>query len=99
MGRLCRSARSGSRGAGTEKRIQVERGLGDDQSPRGMWGDLDPWLALLWSSLLKLKPLPSGTMIDDTPRLESALFVMTPVAITASDGGASITAGAGLMRI
>lgn len=58
-----------------------------------MWGDLDPWLASLWSSLLKLRPLPSGTVIDDTPRLEPALFTVTPVAGTASDGNASIAAG------
>eukprot|EP00752_Nemacystus_decipiens_P004323 g3948.t1 len=70
----------------------VERGLGDDQSPRGMWGDLDPWLASLWSCLLKLKPLPSGTVVDDTPRLEPALFAMTPVAVAASDCNATIAA-------
>lgn len=88
--------RSGSRGpARHPKRGQVERGLGDDQSPRGMWGDLDPWLASLWSSLLQLKPLPSGTVIDDTPRLEPALFAMTPVAVTASGGNTSIAAGVG----
>eukprot|EP00903_Cladosiphon_okamuranus_P014088 g13095.t1 len=70
----------------------VGRGLGDDQSPRGMWGDLDPWLASLWSSLLKLKPLPGGTVIDDTPRLEPASFAVTPVAVAASDGNASLAA-------
>lgn len=78
------------------KRRQVERGLGDDQSPRGMWGDLDPWLASLCSSLLRLKPLPSGTVIDDTLRLEPPLFAMTPVAVAAGDGDhTSIAAGGG----
>lgn len=56
----------------------VPRGLGDDQSPRGMWGDLDPWMVSLWSSLLELKPLPPGTIVDDTPRLEPAAFTITP---------------------
>eukprot|EP00903_Cladosiphon_okamuranus_P011401 g10744.t1 len=70
----------------------VGLGLGDDQSPRGMWGDLDPWLASLWSCLLKLKPLPSGTVVDDSPYLEPALFAMTPVDATASDGNPSIAA-------
>lgn len=75
------------------EREQVERGLGDDQSPRGMWGDLDPWLASLWSNLLQLKPLPSGIVIDDTPRLEPALFSMTPVPVPASGGNTCTTAG------
>ncbi|CAM9404115.1 unnamed protein product [Scytosiphon promiscuus] len=66
----------------------VDRGLGDDQSPRGMWGDLDPWLASLWSSLLELKPLPKGTVVDDTPRLEPPLFTWTPV--SASGDGSDI---------
>ncbi|CAB1101933.1 unnamed protein product [Ectocarpus sp. CCAP 1310/34] len=57
----------------------VERGLGDDQSPRGMWGDLDPWLASLWAGLLQIKPLPEGTVVDDTPRLEPPVFSMIPV--------------------
>lgn len=43
-----------------------------------MWGDLDPWVESLWSSLLRLKPLPEGTIVDDTPRLEPPLFAMTP---------------------
>lgn len=60
---------------------QVERGLGDDQSPRGMWGDLDPWLASLWQSLLQLKPLPEGAVVDDAPRLEPPLFAMTSVTV------------------
>lgn len=65
---------------------QVDRGLGDDQSPRGMWGDLDPWLATLWPSLLEINPLPKGTVVDDTPRLEPPLFEVTPaVANDASD--------------
>ena len=64
--------------------VQVERGLGDDQSPRGMWGDLDPWLASLWVSLLQLRPLPKGAAVDDTPRLEAPLFTMTPVRATAA---------------
>ena len=63
---------------------QVDRGLGDDQSPRGMWGDLDPWLASLWTNLLQLKPLPIGTIVDETPCLEPPLFVVTPV--VTSDG-------------
>lgn len=42
-----------------------------------MWGDLDPWISSLWSSLLKLKPLPEGTVVDDTPRLEPAAFSLT----------------------
>lgn len=58
-----------------------------------MWGDLDPWLASLWSSLLQLKPLPSGTVVDDTPRLEPALFTMTPVVVTASGSDTDIAAG------
>lgn len=57
----------------------MERGLGDDQSPRGMWGDLDPWLSSLWTTLLQLKPLPAGTVVDDSPRLEAPLFRMSPV--------------------
>lgn len=55
---------------------QVSRGLGDDQSPHGMWGDLDPWLTSLWTSLLQLKPLPKGTVVDDTPRLEPPAFAV-----------------------
>ncbi|CAM9910759.1 unnamed protein product [Pylaiella littoralis] len=64
----------------------VDRGLGDDQSPRGMWGDLDPWLVALWTRLLELKPLPSGAVIDDTPRLEKALFSMTALGTCSTDG-------------
>ena len=44
-----------------------------------MWGDLDPWLTSLWSNLLEIRPLPKGAVVDDTPRLEPALFTMTPV--------------------
>lgn len=43
-----------------------------------MWGDLDPWLASLWTSLLQFKPLPTGTVINDAPRLERPLFTVTP---------------------
>lgn len=68
---------------------QVERGLGDDQSPRGMWGDLDPWLASLWTGLLQIEPLPEGMVVDDTPRLEPPVFSMTPV--EASDSFAAGT--------
>lgn len=50
-----------------------------------MWGDLDPWLASLWTSLLQLKPLPHGTLIDDSPRLERPLFTVTPVDTIADD--------------
>ena len=65
---------------------QVDRGLGDDQSPRGMWGDLDPWLATLWSCLAQVNPLPKGMVVDDTPRLEPPLFEVTLVVTTdASD--------------
>ncbi|CAM9734224.1 unnamed protein product, partial [Ectocarpus fasciculatus] len=70
----------------------VERGLGDDQSPRGMWGDLDPWLASLWTGLLQLKPLPEGTIVDDSPRLEPPVFSMTPVKASESSS-AEIEAG------
>lgn len=44
-----------------------------------MWGDLDPWLDSLWSKLLQLKPLPSGTVVDDTPCLDPPVFSMTPI--------------------
>ncbi|CBJ28353.1 conserved unknown protein [Ectocarpus siliculosus] len=70
----------------------VERGLGDDQSPRGMWGDLDPWLASLWAGLLQIKPLPEGTVVDDTPRLEPPVFSMTP-AEASDSSSAEIEAG------
>ncbi|CAM9689809.1 unnamed protein product [Choristocarpus tenellus] len=58
----------------------VPRGLGDDQSPRGMWGDLDPWLSLLWTKLLNLCPLPSGIEPDDTPQLSPPLYSVNIVA-------------------
>lgn len=38
----------------------VERGLGDDQHPSGYEAALDPWLAQLWTSLRRLRPLPLG---------------------------------------
>lgn len=38
-------------------------GLGDDQHDLGYDGAADPWLEDLWSSLLKLYPLP----IDENP--------------------------------
>ena len=38
----------------------VERGMGDDQHPSGYEAALDPWLALLWASLRRLRPLPPG---------------------------------------
>lgn len=48
-----------------------------------MWGDLDPWLILLWQRLLELRPLPEGTIVDDTPRLEALLFTVTPIGSSA----------------
>lgn len=68
----------------------MERGLGDDQSPRGMWGDLDPWLASLWAGLLQIKPLPEGTVVDDTPRLEPPVFSMTPAEASDSSSAGTV---------
>lgn len=50
-----------------------------------MWGDLDPWLTSLWTSLLQLKPLPEGVVVDDSPRLEPPLFKMASA--VADDNG------------
>jgi len=38
----------------------IEVGLGDDQHPQGYEAALDPWLALLWSTLRAKRPLPAG---------------------------------------
>ena len=38
----------------------IEVGLGDDQHPQGFEAALDPWLALLWSTLRAKRPLPAG---------------------------------------
>eukprot|EP00946_MAST-07B_sp_MAST-7B-sp1_P001210 g1210.t1 len=43
--------------------------LGDDQSPFGLAGDIDLWLTALWESILRIKPLPDGFMIDDSSKL------------------------------
>eukprot|EP01103_Thecamoeba_quadrilineata_P009717 TRINITY_DN1955_c0_g1_i3.p1 TRINITY_DN1955_c0_g1~~TRINITY_DN1955_c0_g1_i3.p1 ORF type:complete len:618 (-),score=136.84 TRINITY_DN1955_c0_g1_i3:70-1716(-) len=38
----------------------IERGEGDDQHSLGFEGGLEPWLSSLWSTLLKISPLPPG---------------------------------------
>lgn len=45
----------------------VDRGLGDEQSPLGIDGDLDAWLPLLWEAVLRRWPLPADHIINDAP--------------------------------
>ena len=42
-------------------------GLGDDQSPLGVEGDVDTWSKSMWASLLTRFPTPPRFVIDDTP--------------------------------
>ncbi|CAM9885636.1 unnamed protein product, partial [Phaeothamnion confervicola] len=50
------------------------RGLGDEQSPQGVWGDLDAWLSGVWAALLAVRPLPPGYVPDDGPALAPPLL-------------------------
>ena len=54
----------------------VDRGLGDEQSPLGIDGDLDAWLPLLWDAVLKRWPLPTDHIINDAPVQQRASFTV-----------------------
>ena len=43
--------------------------LGDDQSSNGLAGDVDVWLDAFWQSVLSIKPLPHGYVVDNSSAL------------------------------
>lgn len=47
-------------------------------------------MASLWSSLLQVKPLPEGAIIDDSPRLDQPAFATSPVDLTVATESASV---------
>lgn len=55
----------------------VARGLGDEQSPQGIDGDLDDWLPGLWDALLTVYPLPAGYTVSDKPELDPPKYAVT----------------------
>lgn len=55
----------------------VARGLGDEQSPQGIDGDLDEWLPGLWDALLAVYPLPAGYTVSDAPELDPPKYAVT----------------------
>ncbi|CAM9904438.1 unnamed protein product, partial [Discosporangium mesarthrocarpum] len=71
----------------------IPPGWGDDQSPRGMWGDLDSWLVALWAKLLALWPLPPGVEPDDTPKVMPPFYSITPLEGGEGGGGAEVEQG------
>jgi sulfite reductase alpha subunit-like flavoprotein len=52
----------------------VERGLGDDQHPKGYDGELEPWLTGLWTTLMDKFPLPPGKEIISDQEMSPPLY-------------------------
>lgn len=63
-------------------------GLGDDRSERGVEGDVDAWSKSLWAEMLRMYPIPSGCVVDDSPEAGPPVALRVVVADAARvDGG------------